>query len=465
MRRVCALCVFAAALGIVAALGAAADDNRPLGERTRQYLTDLVRLDTSNPPGNESRVAEYLKQVADSHGISCKLLGGDPRRQNFVARLKGNGKGRPLLLMAHSDVVPAERSLWTADPFGAENKNGSIYGRGTVDDKSLLASELAVMIEIRRRNIKLNRDIILLSESDEEAGSSGIEWMIQHQYPEIDAEFALNKGGYILETKDGPKIFQIATSEKVPTRMILTAKGTAATAAVARGDNAIVHLTRAITRLTETEQPVRLTMPTRRYLRDLSRIPEYSWLEPIRRKLEDPATAQPAAGQIHARDAELDAMLHTTIVPTILRAGVKINMVPNSAEAQIDVERVPGETKEEVLTRFKQIINDPAVEISFAPGPQMPSTEPSSLTTPLYLAMQHAIGRMYPRDVVVPYMARIGTDGSFLRSRGMAVYGVPIFLREAEARSHGNDEHISTRNLDDGVELLWQMVLETAGGN
>jgi len=158
-------------------------------------------------------------------------------------------------------------------------------------------------------------------------------------------------------------------------------------------------------------------------------------------------------------------MLHTTVVPTILRAGQKINVVPNTAEAQLDVQRMPTETREEVITRFRQIVNDPTVEITFANGPQMPAAEPSSLTTPLYLAMQHAIGHLFPRDVVVPYMARTGTDSSFLRARGMAVYGAPIFLREAEIRSHGNDERISTRNLEDGVELLWQMVLETAGAN
>jgi acetylornithine deacetylase/succinyl-diaminopimelate desuccinylase-like protein len=463
MRRVCAwICLL---IGCVAVFGVAADDNRPLGDRTRQYLTDLVRLDTSNPPGNETRVAEYLKQIADSHGIACKMLGGDPRRQNFIARLKGSGKGRPLLLMAHSDVVPVDRSQWTADPFSAENRNGVIYGRGAIDDKSLLAAELAVMIEIKRRNIKLSRDIILLSESDEEAGSSGIEWLIQHQYPEIDAEFGLNQGGYIQETKDGPKIFQIATTEKIPTRMILTAKGIAGVGSVQRADNPVLHLVRALTKLSEAEQPVRLNPPTRRYLRELSRIPEYSWLEPIRRKLDDPASAQPAASQVRAHDLELDAMLHDTVVPTMLRAGLKINVVPNTAEAQVDVERIPSETREEVLTRFRQIINDPSIDIAFAPGAQMPAAEPSSITTPLFLAMQHAIARIYPRDVVVPYMARVGTDGSFLRSRGMAVYGVPVFLKEGEIRAHGNDERISTKNLEDGVELLWQMVLETAGGS
>ncbi len=201
MWRICAL------IGAFAALGVAADDNRPLGDRTRQYLIDLVRLDTSNPPGNENRVAEYLKQVADSHGIPCELTGSDPRRQNFVARLKGNGKLRPLLLMAHSDVVPADRSQWTVDPFSAENRNGYIYGRGTQDDKSLLAAELAVMIEIKRRNIKLSRDLILLAEADGESGSTGIEWMLQPQH-RIDAEFAINEGGSILETKDGPKLFR-----------------------------------------------------------------------------------------------------------------------------------------------------------------------------------------------------------------------------------------------------------------
>ena len=143
MWRVCALVI------VLAALGGAADDNRPLGDRTRQYLTDLVRLDTSNPPGNETRVAEYLKQVADAHGIYAELQGSDPRRMNFIARLKGSGKGRPLLLMAHSDVVPAERSQWTVDPFSAENRGGFLYGRGTQDDKSLLAAELAVMVGLK----------------------------------------------------------------------------------------------------------------------------------------------------------------------------------------------------------------------------------------------------------------------------------------------------------------------------
>ncbi len=454
------------ALLITLAIPGVADDNRPLGDRARQYLIDLVKLDTSNPPGNETRVAEYLKQVADTHGISCEMLGNDPRRLNFVARLRGTGKGRPLLLMAHSDVVPADRADWTVDPFGGDIRNGFIYGRGTQDDKSLLAAEMAVMVEIKRRNIKLGRDLILMSEADEEGASTGIEWMTQHAWPKIDSEFALNEGGSILETKDGAKVFEIQTSQKVRMRIVLTAKGTAGDGSAPRVDNPVVHLSRALVKLSEAEEPVRVNPTTRRYLRDLSKLPDYSWLEPLRRKLDDPATAQAAANQIRAHDPDLDDMLSTTVAPTMLRAGIKTNVIPNTAEADVDVFRLPSETRDEVLARFRQTINDSAVDVTLAAGAQVPATDPSSLTTLLYRAMERTIARIYPRDLVVPYMSLDATDSNFLRAKGMAVYGAPVFAKEgADSRVHGNDERIALQNLEDGVELLWQIVLETAGGN
>jgi acetylornithine deacetylase/succinyl-diaminopimelate desuccinylase-like protein len=459
MRRFCALLC-------LSAFGAA-DDNRSLPDRTRQYLVDLVKIDTSNPPGNETAVANYLKQVADSHGISCDFFGNDVKRKNFVARLKGSGKGRPLLLIAHSDVVPVERKEWTVDPFSGELRNGFIYGRGVEDDKSLLAAEIAVMVEIKRRNIKLGRDVILLSEADAEGNASGIQYMLQHAYPQIEAEFALNEGGSILETKDGPKVFQIETTEKIPTRLILTAKGTAGDASLPRADNPITHLNRALLKLAETEQPPKVNAVTHRYLRDISRIAEYSWLAPLIRSLDSPNAAiqQAAASQIRAKDPELDAMLHTTVSVTMLNAGTKNSVIPTTAQAQVDVRRLPNETKEEVLARFRQSINDPAVDVALAPAPPFPAADASSLTTPLYLAMSKAIARTYPRDVIVPYMAPGVTDSSFLRAHGMPVYGVPAFVRDAgETRVHGNDERISPKNLEDGVELLWQIVLEIAGG-
>ncbi|HEY2843116.1 MAG TPA: M20/M25/M40 family metallo-hydrolase [Bryobacteraceae bacterium] len=446
---------------------AANDDNRSLGGRTRQYLVDLIRLDTSNPPGNESKVALYLKQVADANGIPVELLGADPKRLNVVARLKGNGKNRPLLLMAHSDVVPAERKQWSVDPFGAEIREEFLYGRGALDTKSLLAAEMAVMVEIKRRNIKLSRDIILLSEADEEAGSSGIEWLIQHSWPKIDAEFAFNEGGSVWESKNGTRVFLVQTAEKIPTRVILTAKGPAGHGSLPRSDNAVLRLSHALVKLAEADQPVRLNATTRRYLHDLSAFPEYDWLPALLPRMDNPATLTAAAGQIRARDPELDAALHTTVTPTMLKAGIKINMIPNSAEGQVDVRRLPSETIEEVLARFRQIVSDPAVEITLAPGPQLPATESSARNSAAYRALERAIARVYPhQEATVPFMSRGATDGSFLRSKGMGVYGLPIFLREnGENREHGNDERISLQNIESGSELLWQMVLETAGDN
>ncbi len=457
LHRVCALACVLAMCGV-------AQENRSLGDNARQYLVDLVRLDTSNPPGNETRVAEYLKEVADSQGIPNDLAGEFPRRLNFIARLKGSGKNRPLLLMAHSDVVPVDRSQWTVDPFSAELRNGFIYGRGTWDDKSLLAAELAVMVEIKRRNIKLSRDIILLSESDEEESGAGVQWMLQHSPQKIDAEFALNEGGSILETKDGPKIFQIQTAEKVPLRVLLTAKGTAGHGALPREDNPIVRLSRAVIRVTDAEEPAHLNPVARRYFREISKLPDYAWLAPILPKLDNPATLQAAAAQIRAHEPELDTLLRTTISATVVRAGAKSDTIPSSAEAQLDVRRLPGETRDEVLDRIRQLVNDPAVDVSVAPGPQPPTTEPSPTTTTLYHALERAITRMYPRDVAVPYIARGTTDSSYLRAHGIPVYGVPIFTRETlDNRAHGNDERIAPKNVEDGAGLLWQMILESAG--
>lgn len=443
------------------AWAAASDDNRSLGDRTRQYLTDLVRLNTSNPPGNETRVADYLKQVADGFGIQADRLGSDPARLNFVARLKGSGKGRPLLLLAHSDVSPVsaeERPKWTADPFGGELKGGFIYGRGTLSAKSLLASELAVMVEIKRRNLKLSRDVILVSEADEEGGMTGIQWLIQNAWSKIDAEFALNEGGSLIDTKDGTKIFGIQTAEKTPLHIILTAHGTVGNGAVPRADNPIVHVSDAVSRLAKADEPVFLNPIARRYLSALAELPDYAWLKPLLPKLQNATTAQTAAAQVRMHDDELDAMLHTTVAFPSSQNG----------EAVLDVRRLPNaETREDVLTRFRQIVNDPSVDVAFAPGPPMPTTQPSPRTTALYSAMERAIQRVYPRDTVIaPFLSRGFTDSGFLRSRGVPVYGVPLFLHEpGDPRAGDRDERISPKALDDGVELLWQMVLETAGEN
>jgi len=437
-----------------------------LPERTHRYLSALIRLNTSNPPGNETLVAKYVQSELQKVGIPAELLGGDPDRLNVVARLKGSSANKPLLLMAHSDVVPAEPKLWTVPAFDAMEKDGFLYGRGTVDTKALLAAEMAILVELKLRNATLNRDIILLSEADEEAGSTGIQWLIRNAWPKIDAEFCLNEGGGRMRTDDGAEVFHIQTSEKIPTRVILVARGSAGHGSLPRKDNAVAHLSDAISKLTRAYMPVQLDTTTKRYFRELSKLGEYSWLRPLLSKLEAPATQFATANEIGDRDPELDAQLRTTVSPTMLRAGMKVNVIPNQAEAQIDVRRLPGESKEEVYERFRKIINDPAIEVLPEPGQQMPATEPSSLTTTLYKAIEKMAMDHNPKAAVIPTMSRGATDGAFLRAKGMAVYGVPVFMRDDKpGRAHGNDERIRITTLHEGTALLMKVIETIALSN
>jgi acetylornithine deacetylase/succinyl-diaminopimelate desuccinylase-like protein len=317
------------------------------------------------------------------------------------------------------------------------------------------------LVDLHRRKVVLDRDLILLSEADEEAGSAGALWMVAHAWEKIDAEFALNEYSYILPTAGGVPVFQIQTAEKVPTRFVMTARGTAGHGSLPRDDNPVEHLARAIYRLSQADQPVQLNATTRAYLNAMAKLPSYAWLTPMLPKLEDPASASRTADEIRKRDPEIHAMLRTTVSATMLSAGSKINVIPNAAEAQLDARRLPTETREQVFERFRKIIDDPAIRIE-ATSSQQPSTEPSSLTSPLYAAMEKVFRQAAPNALVVPFLMRGTTDGAYLRAKGMAVYGVPLFRLDGELRLHGNDERISLENLRAGTDLLGKIVIEVS---
>lgn len=437
-----------------------ANGQEGMAERARRYLAELTRIDTTNPPGNETRAADWLKAAAESESIPCELVGASPSRLNFIARLRAAvPSARPLLLLAHTDVVPADPRRWTVPPFSAEIRNGFLYGRGTLDDKSLLAAELAVLVEIRRQNRHLSRDIILVAEADEEAGSTGMQWLIRNAWKKIEAEFALNEGGFAMDLSSGARLYEIQTAEKVPTPVVLRARGTEAHGSLPRPDNPVLRVSRAIVKLAEADQPVRLNPTTRRYFAEIARLPEYRWLAPMLPRFERPLDAIAAANEVRERDPEFDAQLRTTVSPDTLRAGTVFNVIPAAAEAQLDVRRLPNETREEVIARLRAIVNDELLDIMPLPGHNMPATEPSGLTTPLYRAIESVLRKAHPKPVIVPYMLRGSTDASWLRQRGMAVYGPPIFVRdEEENRAHAVDERIRPGSFDAGVELLWRIV-------
>lgn len=436
------------------------EDNLPLGDRAVRILADLVRLDTTNPPGNESRVADYLKQVAAQAGIPAETLGADPRRLNFIARLKGSGKNRPLLLFSQSDTATVDRTQWKADPFSGEVREGFVYGRGASDSKALLAAELAVLIELKRRNITLDRDLILCVEADG-AGSSGMQWLLQNHWPKIEAEFAFGEGGYSFES-EGRRVFLVQTAEKLPLRIQLTARGAVA-GSPGRAESPIVRLSRALVRLSEAEPAIRLTPGVRRYFREIARLDANDWLLPYLARLENPATAAAAAREIRAKNPEFDALLHDTIQPLSLRANARGATSPAGvAEAIVEVRRLPGESREEILGRLRGLVFELGVEVSTAPGPQTPVADSSSLNSAAFRAMQGIFNKLHPEDIVAPYLALQPTGNAYLRSRNVAVYGLPLFREPSNAVA---DEKIQIPVLQEGVEVLWQIVLQTAGGS
>jgi acetylornithine deacetylase/succinyl-diaminopimelate desuccinylase-like protein len=284
----------------------------------------LIQIDTSNPPGNETKAVEYLKRVFDAEGIPTKTFALDASRANLVARLKGNGTKRPILLMAHTDVVGVQREKWPVDPFGAILKDGYIWGRGSRDDKDKLVANLMVMLTAKRVGATLDRDLIFLAEAGEEATTEpGIEFMVNQHFDDIDAEFALTEGGGATIDENGRvTVVNVSTTEKVPRQVRLVVNGTSGHASVPRTDNALVHLSAAVAKLGTWETPMRLNETTRTYFEKLAAIstPERG----VRyRALLNPALAPTVQRYFADNEPQRYTVLRTSVVPTILKAGLR----------------------------------------------------------------------------------------------------------------------------------------------
>src|SRR6266852_2036985 len=256
------------------------------------FLTELVKIDTSNPPGNEVKAAEYIKGVLAAEGIPAQVYESVPGRGNLVARLKGNGKKKPLLLMGHLDVVGVERDKWTVDPFAAIQKDGYLYGRGSIDDKSMDAANLEVFLLLHRLKIPLDRDVILLAEAGEEGTTQfGIDFMVKEHWDEIACEYALNEGGDVVEENGKVQYVAVSTTQKVPRGFTLIAHGSSGHGSAPRVDNSIAHLAAAVAKVSAWEAPFRLNETTRRFFEQMARIalPEKAKLYA---HVEDPAVQQ-----------------------------------------------------------------------------------------------------------------------------------------------------------------------------
>ena len=429
-----------------------------------ELLQALVRIDTRSPPGNETLAAEYLKTVLDEADIPSKMLSLDPTRANLVARLEGNGSKRPILLMAHTDVVGIERENWTVDPFGGVIRDGHLWGRGASDDKGQLAAMVQVMLLLHRRQVPLARDVILLAESGEEGTTEvGIDFMVARHWNEIDAEFALNEGGRVRAPDGTVETVTIATTEKVPWRGIkLVARGTAGHGSAPRLDNPIVHLAAAVAKVGAYQSPMRLNETTRAYLERLATIspPDVAFWY---RNLENPRFSEMIQAQLREADIATNSMLRTSISPNIITGGFRRNVIPAEAEAELDVRALPDEDLDQFLTTLRNLIDDPAVAVT-APTSMRPAAPPSRLDSEMFHALEQGQQEMFPDAVTVPTMLVAATDSAQLRANGIQTYGVGM-IRDDLSGVHGNDERISIEGLGLFVEYLYRVVVEVAGAS
>src|SRR5436309_5133140 len=365
-----------------------------------KFLGDLVKIDTSNPPGNETSAAEYIKGVLAAEGISAQIFESAPGRGNLVARLKGNGKKKPLLLMGHLDVVGVERDKWTVDPFAAIVKEGYLYGRGSHDDKGMDAANLEVFLLLHRLKVPLDRDVVLLAEAGEEGTTEfGIDFMVANHWNDIDCEYAFNEGGGTAEENGTVQYVGVSTTEKVPRGLILKARGSSGHGSAPRLDNAITHLSAAVAKVGNWEAPMRLNETTRRFFQQIAKISP-----PDRAKIYQHVEDRDAQQKLHETEPSYYSMLRTSLVPTIIKGGFRINVIPADAEATLDVRALPDENMDALKASLARLINDPAVEISSTPGNQRPATPPSGLDNDGFHALEKAQQKVFPGVQTIPIM-------------------------------------------------------------
>ena len=468
MKQLLILVVAAASLcavrGQAPAAGKAVDweEIRP---EILQHYRSLVQIDTT--AGRETLAVDYLRNVLEREGIPTRTLAMDPDRANLVARLRGNGSKRPLLILAHTDVVAVQRDKWPVDPFGAVMKDGYIWGRGSKDDKPVLAANLITMLMLKRLGIQLDRDVIFLAESGEEADPTGvgINYVVREHFDEIDAEFAMTEGGGA--RIDGTRVTRvtIGTAEKLPARVRLVASGTAGHGSVPRTDNALLHLAAALDKIGRWEPPMRLNDTTRAYFQKLAAIssPEQA---AIYRALLDSSGNGAAGAQKTLRTLSPGdyALLRTTIVPTMLKAGVGANVIPSEAEATLDIRALPGEDVARFYAEMAKVIDDPAVKI--VPLPQSRPPSPASrLDTEMYRVMERVASAIYPGSTVLPSMSAAASDQAQLRAKGIQSYGIGPASTESDERdypAHGDVERLSESSLYSFVQYVWHVVTEIA---
>jgi acetylornithine deacetylase/succinyl-diaminopimelate desuccinylase-like protein len=420
--------------------------------RTQEY----IRINTTNPPGNETKTADFFARIFAREGIPFDTASSAPGRGNIWARLKG-GSEPALVLLHHMDVVPADPQYWDVDPFAAAVKDGMLYGRGTLDTKSLGIAELEAFLALYRAKTPLKRDVIFIATADEEAGATfGAGWLVKN-HPEAfkGAGMVLNEGGGG-SVEDGREEFSIEVTQKVPLWLKLISTGKPGHGSRPPVSSAVNRLVRALDRLQTYEFEPRVLPAVDTYFKGLAKNAASEWKDAFQ-NLSKTAADRNALLRLQIERPDLAALLRNTCSITMLQASPKINVVPPEAEAQVDCRLLPDQDQAAFISQLTAIINDPGMRIERIMGF---TAAVSPTDNPLYRAIADVTARHFPKATVTPAVQTGFTDSHFFRDMGIASYGYyPYLIPVGDASGvHGNNERISIENLRRGAPILLEIV-------
>ena len=427
-------------------------------------LQEMLRFDTTNPPGHELPLVRHLAAQLAAEGLEPQVLEADPQRASLAVRLRGDGSERPLLLMSHLDVVPAEPARWSQPPFAGEIAAGVLYGRGAIDSKLTAAVHLQALLMCHRRKLPLKRDLVVIAAADEERGGvNGMAWIAANHPEWLDAEYGVNEGGGFAVLVDGRPIYTCQVAEKGGADVDLVARGRPGHSSVPHDDNPIVHLGAVQTRL-GGKLPHRVTPAVGAFFEAAARAvrPEVGELL---RDLLDPARAEQALRVLPVEPpvrGMFDAMVRNTCAPTLLEAGVKRNVIPSEAAVRLSGRPLPGVTAEEFAAEVRALVGE-GVDLEMERFRAGVAFEHES---PLLGAMEAALARHEPGAVLAPYMQTGGTDARFLTDLDMTVFGFVPMRHEPGCDfyelCHGHDERVSVANVGFAVDVTFDLVAQLA---
>ena len=432
---------------------------------TLELLKELVRIDTSNPPGNETAAARFIQDYLKKFGIDSEIIESKPGRGNLIARLKGNGKKESLALLGHLDVVPADPKEWKHPPFEAVVEGDHIHGRGTLDMKGLAALEINTVARLKLENFPLEGDVLLILTADEEAGGKeGAHFLVQNHWEKVKTPQVFSEGSIGVE-REGMNLYPVQVAEKGVAWMKLTATGASGHGSMPTKDNAVLKLIRAIDRLTARPEPLERTAVVQEFLNQLSQSMPFpqSWV--LKHFFDGPvkALAPKLAGDFLEKQKAFGAMIRNTVTPTMLQAGYKTNVIPAEATGFIDARILPGWTAESFRKKLEERLSDPGIKIEVVME-SLPNE--SDFRTPFFQTLKKSIQSVDPKALVAPYMSPGATDLRFFREKGSTCYGIIPFVASQEEIDtvHGKDERVRISEIARGEKILYNLVTSLQGG-